>query len=140
MSPEVVPVWAQWIVAVLLLAGSLLALIGAFGLMRLANFFQRIHAPALGNTLGTWCTVIGSMVFFSMAGGRVVLHELMVSVFIIITAPITSILLVRAALGRDRRAQPGWEDSPEGMTDVDDEGPDHGRASIKPDDRRQPSA
>jgi len=140
MNPELVPVWAQWLVALLLVAGSLLALVGAFGLMRLANFFQRIHAPALGNTLGTWCTVIGSMVFFSMAGGRSMLHELMVSCFIILTAPVTSILLVRAALGRDRRAQPGWQDSPEGMTDVDDTGPDHGRASIKPDDRPRPRA
>lgn len=139
MSAQIVPVWAQWIVALLLLAGSLLALIGAVGLMRLANFFQRIHAPALGNTLGTWSTVIASMLFFSMEGGRPVMHELMVSVFIIITAPITSILLVRAALGRDRRSQPGWEDSPEGMTDVDDAGPEHGRASIKPDDRSQSS-
>lgn len=138
MTPELVPVWAQWIVALLLLAGSLLALIGAFGLMRLANFFQRIHAPALGNTLGTWCTVFGSMLFFSMAGGRPVLHELMISCFIIMTAPITSVLLVRAALARDRRAQPGWEDSPEGMTDVDDDGPELGRASIKPDERHSP--
>lgn len=139
MSPDVVPVWAQWVVAVLLLAGSLLSLIGAFGLMRLANFFQRIHAPALGNTLGTWCTIIGSMLFFSLLGGRPVLHELMVSCFIIITAPITSILLVRAALARDRRSQPGWADTPEGMTDVDDAGPEHGRASIKPDARRAPT-
>ncbi len=138
MSPDIVPAWAQWIVALLLLAGSFLALIGAFGLLRLANFFQRIHAPALGNTLGTWATVFASMLFFSMEGSRPVLHELMISCFIILTAPITSILLVRAALGRDRRAHPGWEDSPEGMTDVDDAGPDLGRASVKPDSRRQP--
>lgn len=137
MTVDVVPVWAQWVVAILLLAGSLLALIGTIGLMRLSNFFQRIHAPTLGNTMGTWCTVLASMLFFSYLTGRPVVHELMIGLFIVITAPVTSILLVRAALGRDRRMRRGSEDSPEGETDVSDAGPDLGLASIRP--RRQAS-
>ncbi|GAA5234173.1 cation:proton antiporter [Verticiella sediminum] len=132
MSPDSIPFWAQCVVALLLLCGSTLALIGAFGLLRLANFFQRIHSPALGNTLGTWCTVAASMLFFTLLTGRPVVHELMIGLFIVITAPVTSILLVRAALGRDRRARPGLEDSPEGETNVEDTGPDHGEASIRP--------
>ena len=137
MSPDSVPAWVQWVVAILLLAGSSLALIGTVGLMRLSNFFQRIHAPTLGNTMGTWCTVAASMLFFSHLTGRPVVHELMIGLFIVITAPVTSILLVRAALGRDRRMRRGSEDSPEGETDVPDSGPDLGLASIRP---RRPDA
>ena len=70
MSPGSIPIWAQWLVALCLVTGALLALIGAFGLLRLRNFFQRIHAPSLGNTLGTWVTVAGSILFFSMQASR----------------------------------------------------------------------
>ena len=106
MSAAVVPAWAQWIVAILLVFGAVLALIGSIGLLRLTNFFQRIHAPTLGNTLGTWSTVAASMLFFSMLQTRPVLHEILIGCFIVLTAPVTSILLVRAAIFRDRRASP----------------------------------
>ncbi len=119
MSPADVPVWAQWIVALLLLIGSVLALIGAVGLLRLDNFFQRIHAPALGNTLATWIVVAASMLFFSMLRSRPVWHEILIGCFIFITAPVTSILLVRAALFRDRR-KIAHADEPTGSTNEHD--------------------
>lgn len=122
MSPESIPLWVQWLVALLLVTGALLALIGAFGLLRLRNFFQRIHAPALGNTLGTWVTVAASMVYFSVLGGRPVLHEILIGCFIFITAPVTSIILVRAALSRDRRAGVSHNDEPMGKTGDEDDG------------------
>lgn len=122
MSAGVVALWVQWVVAVLLVTGALLALIGAFGLLRLRNFFQRIHAPALGNTLGTWVTVAASVVFFSSLGGRPVWHEVLIGCFIFITAPVTSILLVRAALARDRRAGVEHSDGPAGKTGDEDDG------------------
>lgn len=122
MSPGSVPIWAQWLVALCLVTGALLALIGAFGLLRLRNFFQRIHAPSLGNTLGTWITVAGSILFFSMQAGRPVWHEVLIGCFIFITAPVTSILLVRAALGRDRRAGVARNDEPTGKTGDEDDG------------------
>lgn len=117
MSAAMVPVWAQWVVALLLMFGSVLALIGCIGLLRLTNFFQRIHAPTLGNTLGTWSTVAASMLFFSMLQARPVLHELLIGCFIVLTAPVTSVLLVRAAIFRDRRASLFKVDTPVGYTD-----------------------
>lgn len=120
MTPADVPVWAQWIVALLLVVGSSLTLIGALGLLRLRNFFQRIHAPTLGNTLGTWLTVAASILFFSMLRSRPIWHELLIGCFIFITAPVTSVLLVRAALFRDRRARPFNRDMPTGPTNMPD--------------------
>lgn len=122
MSVADVPVWVQWIVALLLLAGSGFALVGAIGLLRLRSFFQRIHAPTLGNTLGTWLTVGASMLFFSFLQSRAVLHEIFIGIFIFITAPATSILIVRAARVRDRRAEIAQEeDVPTGYTDPEHE-------------------
>ena len=50
---EHVPAWAAVPVALLLIAGGAIILVGAFGLMRLPTFYQRIHGPAITVTLGT---------------------------------------------------------------------------------------
>ena len=97
------PAWAAVIVALLLLLGSGLALTGSIGLLRLRSFYERIHAPTLGTTLGVGCVLLASMLFFSVLQTRLVLHELLITVFIVITTPVTLMLLARAALYRDRR-------------------------------------
>jgi multicomponent K+:H+ antiporter subunit G len=97
------PAWAALPVAVLLLAGAGLTFIGSLGLLRLPTFYQRVHAPTLGATLGTGCVLVASMVFFSALQTRPVLHEALIAVFVTVTTPVTLLLLVRAALYRDRR-------------------------------------
>ena len=97
------PLWAAVPVAALLVVGAGLALIGSIGLLRLPSFYDRIHAPTLGTTLGIGSILIGSMVFFSVVQTRPVLHEVLITVFMVVTTPVTLILLARAALYRDRR-------------------------------------
>ena len=50
---ELLPPWAAVAVAVLALAGAALSFIGSLGLLRLGNFYQRVHAPTLATTMGT---------------------------------------------------------------------------------------
>jgi multicomponent K+:H+ antiporter subunit G len=97
-----IPAWAAMITAVLLIAGAAITLIGTLGLLRLRTFYERIHAPTLGTTLGTGCIVMASMVYFSAAGSRPILHELLILIFITVTTPITLMILVRAAVSRDK--------------------------------------
>lgn len=104
------PVWAAVLTALLVLFGATLALIGSVGLLRLASFYDRIHAPTLGTTLGIGSMLIASMLFFSVLQTRLVLHELLIAIFMVVTTPITLMLLARAALYRDRRE--GTEDVP----------------------------
>ncbi|MBR0670420.1 monovalent cation/H(+) antiporter subunit G [Neoroseomonas soli] len=96
------PLWAAVLVSLLLLVGSGLALIGSIGLLRLRSFYDRIHAPTLGTTLGIGCVLLASMAFFSVLQTRFVLHEILIAVFMVITTPVTLMLLARAALYRDR--------------------------------------
>jgi multicomponent K+:H+ antiporter subunit G len=96
-----VPVWAAVPFAVLLLVGAGLTLIGAFGLLRLPSFYDRIHAPTLGTSWGTAGIILASMIYFSVSGGRPVLHELLLGLFVTITTPVTLMLLGRAAVFRD---------------------------------------
>ena len=97
------PAWAALLVALLLLLGAGLSFIGSLGLLRLKSFYDRVHAPTLGTTLGTGSILIASMLFFSVLGSRFVIHEILIAVFVTVTTPVTLILLVRAAIFRDRR-------------------------------------
>lgn len=111
------PLWGEILVAIMLLVGAGLTLTGAVGLLRLRSFFQRLHAPALGNTWGTWLIVGASMLAFSLGSSSLVLHEILIGAFVFVTSPVISILIVRAGLLRDRRRGGGQEDRPKGLTD-----------------------
>lgn len=100
---EGLPVWAAIATALLVVVGALLALTGSLGLLRLRSFYDRIHAPTLGTTLGIGSILIASMLFHSVLQTRLAVHELLITVFMIVTTPITLMLLARAALYRDRR-------------------------------------
>jgi multicomponent K+:H+ antiporter subunit G len=101
-----VPVWIEIPVAILVVAGGVLALVGAIGLLRLPDFFQRLHPPALAITLGSWCVSLASVLYFSALASRPVLAAWLIPVMLSITAPITSLLLARAALFRNRTTAP----------------------------------
>ena len=98
------PPWSEVVVAVLLLASGALVLIAALGLWRLPDFFLRMHAPSLASTLGAWLVTLASIVHFSVRQGSLSLHVWLVIVLLSITAPVTTILLARAALFRRRQA------------------------------------
>jgi multicomponent K+:H+ antiporter subunit G len=103
--------WIEAAVALLLVASGLLSLVAAVGLVRLPDFFARMHPPALATTLGTWCMALASTLSFSSSEGRVDLHAWLVVLLLAITVPITTVLLARAALFRERR-RPGADVPP----------------------------
>ena len=86
----------------LVLAGALTAFVGSLGLLRLPTFFERVHAPTMGTTLGAALVLAGSMLHFMVLESRPVLHEILIGVFMTISTPATYLLLGRAALQRDR--------------------------------------
>lgn len=97
-----IPLWLAILIAGFLLLGAILALIGAIGFLRLSTFYDRIHAPTLATSWGTGGIMTASILFFSVAGGRFIAHEILIGIFITITTPVTFMLLARAALHRDR--------------------------------------
>jgi multicomponent K+:H+ antiporter subunit G len=90
------------IVAVLLLASGVLVLTAALGLWRLEDFFLRMHAPALANTLASWVVALASIVFFTATSGRLAVHQWVIVVLLCITVPVATALVARAALFRLR--------------------------------------
>ena len=69
---------------------------------RLRAAGHRVHAPTLGTTLGVACIALASMIYFSVLETRPVLHEFLIIIFILVTTPVTLIILVRAAQLRDQ--------------------------------------
>ena len=90
------------VVALLVMLGAALALIGSIGLLRLKTFYERVHPPTMGTTLGAGSILVASMLLFSALESRLVLHEILITVFMVVTTPVTYMLLVRAAVNRDR--------------------------------------
>jgi len=85
--------------ALLLLGGASFALIGSIAVVRLPDVYTRLHGPTKATTLGVGGVLIASILFFSSRGG-VSVHELLVSIFLFITAPVSAYLMARTALHR----------------------------------------
>ena len=93
------------LVGLLVVAGGAVALIGSLGLLRLATFYERVHPPTMGTTLGTACIVLACILLFSVIESRLALEALLIPVFAFLTTPVTYMLLVRAAVRRDQKGR-----------------------------------
>lgn len=98
MSGEPMALWLEILVSALLILGSAFVLIGAIGLYRLPDFFMRLHGPTKATTLGVGGVVLASLVFFSIDADGLSLHELLISLFLFISAPVSAYMLAKAAV------------------------------------------
>jgi len=87
----------EWLAAGLLLISAFFLLVGAIGLAKLPDFFMRLHAPTKAATLGVGGILLASMVL-QAAQGRVGLMELLITLFVFVTAPVSANLMAQAAL------------------------------------------
>lgn len=95
---------AEVIVSILLLLSGTAALTAALGLWVLPDFFLRMHAPGLVYSLGSWCVTLASIVHFTAGATQLSLHVWLIIILLAIAAPVTTVLLARAALFRSRQA------------------------------------
>ncbi len=97
MDTAVLSTLSEFFVAACLLAGSLFVFIGSLGLVRLPDFYCRLHAPSKATTLGLGATLIASSIYFSVRG-ELSLHELLIVFFVFITTPVSAHMLAKVAL------------------------------------------
>ena len=88
----------ELLISVLILVGAAFTFIGSLGLVRLRDFYTRLHGPTKATTLGVGSLLIASAVFFSHRDPGLSLHEVLVTLFLFITAPVGAHLMARAAL------------------------------------------
>jgi multicomponent K+:H+ antiporter subunit G len=108
------------LVSFFLVVGAAFALIGSIGLTRLPDFFSRLHGPTKATTLGVGGVLVASAIHFSIGPGTS-LHEVLVTIFLFMTAPVSAHLACKAAMhiGVDLRSG-GWQQrEPAGAASAD---------------------
>lgn len=101
------------ILSALLVIGGLFGLLGSFGLLKLRDTMQRLHAPTKATTVGVGTALVVSMLY-ALTQGRVSWHELLITLFLLLTAPITGNLLAKAHMHSRMRKE---DLPPTGVTD-----------------------
>ncbi len=102
----------EYLVAALLLIGGFFAVVGSFGLFKLDSFEKRLHGPTKATTLGVGGILIASMLFHIFWSDAFSLRELLITLFLFITAPVSALMMMRAHLARrtERPQAPVAED------------------------------
>lgn len=96
----------EWIVAAALLFGAFLVLVGSIGLVRFPDFFSRLHAPTKATTLGLGAMLLASMLYFGFMQDGPSGREVLIILFLFLSAPVSAHLMAKAALHLSRPAAP----------------------------------
>ena len=105
---------SQLLVAALILIGAFFLFVGSFGLAKLPDIMRRLHAPTKATTLGIGSMLIASMLYFLLTKGIPSFHELMITVFLFLTAPVTAHMVAKAHILRDSALHEELSDPPAG--------------------------
>lgn len=114
------PLWLSLVISALIILSGIITLVGTLGLVRLKHFYSRMHAPTLGNTLGVFCLLVACSLVASFGAKKLLIYPLIITVLLVITSPVTAILLMRAAIKREHQEplaeyapdEPGLMDMP----------------------------
>ncbi len=78
------------LISFFLVVAGVFGLVGSYGMLKLRDTMQRLHAPTKATTLGVGGALLASVLHFSAIEGRFSFHELLITVFLFLTAPITA--------------------------------------------------
>lgn len=102
------------VVSFAIVLGGVFALVGSWGLVRLPSLMERLHGPTKASTLGLGAMLVGSVVYFQFVQGEWTTHELLVSLFLFVTAPIAANMIAKVHLHRVRMSEPSEPRGPAG--------------------------
>jgi len=88
----------EWLIAALVMLGAIFVLLGSVALVKLPDFYTRLHGPTKATTLGLGSLVLASMVFFNFVLDELSWQQLLIALFLFITAPVTAYMLIKAGL------------------------------------------
>lgn len=115
------PDYVEILVSAFIVLGGIFGLVGSFGLIKLRDTMQRLHGPTKATTLGIGSVLIASMLYFYLVRGQVSFHELLITLFLFLTAPITANFIAKTYITRHIREKDLPASSSEyGWSDYDD--------------------
>jgi multicomponent K+:H+ antiporter subunit G len=88
----------ELLISLLIVIGAIFVLVGSLGLIKLPDLMTRLHAPTKATTLGVGGALIASMLYFLGVEGTLSIHEVLITVFLFLTAPVTAHFIAKAYL------------------------------------------
>ena len=95
---------AEAVVALLILIGAFFLVVGSLGLAKLPDLMRRLHGPTKATTLGIGALLISSMLYFTIFQGDLSIHEVLIALFLFLTAPVTAQMIAKAFILSERQA------------------------------------
>jgi len=92
---------AEFLISIALVISGVFGFVGSYGLIKLKDSVQRLHAPTKATTLGVGGVLIASMIYFFAKNGQISVHELLITLFLFLTAPITANFIAKTYLARN---------------------------------------
>ena len=93
---------AELTVTLLIVVGGIFALVGSYGLAKLPDTMMRLHGPTKATTLGVGGILLASMFYFLFFEGTFSVHELLITLFLFLSAPLTAMVIAKAHLHADQ--------------------------------------
>lgn len=87
----------EWLIVGLLVTGTAFMVTSSVGLLRLPDFYLRMHGPAKAATLGVSCVLLAGVVYFTFTRDHFSVREVLAIAFIFLTAPVGAHMLTKAA-------------------------------------------
>ncbi|MDC7789533.1 Na+/H+ antiporter subunit G [Rhodoplanes sp. TEM] len=92
---------SEILVTVLILVGTFFLFVGSLGLAKLPDLMRRLHAPTKATTLGIGALLIASMLWFDLVHDALSFHEVLIALFLFMTAPVSAHVIAKAHILRD---------------------------------------
>ena len=80
--------------------GAVFLFVGSYGLAKLPDTMRRLHGPSKATTLGIGALLIASMIYFISTREAVGIHELLITLFLFLTAPVSAQMVAKAHIFR----------------------------------------
>ena len=94
---------AEILIAIFLVVSGVFGFVGSYGLIKLKDSVQRLHAPTKATTLGVGGMLIASMIYALASKGYLSVHELLITLFLFLTAPITANFIAKSYMARNMK-------------------------------------
>ncbi|MDO5641427.1 MAG: Na+/H+ antiporter subunit G [Paracoccus sp. (in: a-proteobacteria)] len=116
------------LVSFMLVISGFFGFVGSYGLVKLPDPMTRMHAPTKAATLGVGSVLIASMLYFARFADRISWHELLITLFLFLTAPVAGLMIAKTNifLGWRKEDLPptgtgtGWATLSDGPSLMDD--------------------
>ena len=95
----------EFAIASLICLAAFFLFVGSLGLAKLPDLMRRLHGPTKATTLGIGSMLIASMLYFFLEQGTLSIHELLITTFLFLTAPVTALMVAKAHILCDKKSR-----------------------------------